>query len=166
VTPPCGFECPSESLDECASVLAGKYDRGLIDLEPVILDIGAGCGAFALWAIKQWPGATIHCYEPAQINHYYLLKNTAKYPNILTTRAAVLTGPERKLYVGEQSQLGASFFPKGDPYELAYELPIIIAPDKLPQADILKLSTNGCDEQIKEALHAAKHSFRLILEDK
>ena len=35
---------------------------------PVILDIGANVGSFAAWALKRWPGAHVHCYEPLPDN--------------------------------------------------------------------------------------------------
>ena len=44
---------------------------------PVILDIGANIGAFALWAIGRWPGCRLHCYEPLPANFDMLRQNLA-----------------------------------------------------------------------------------------
>lgn len=54
-----------------------EYDiPGLeFDEPPVILDIGACIGAFAVWAEERWPGASVLCYEPHPDNLKLLHQN-------------------------------------------------------------------------------------------
>jgi len=57
---------PVDDLYE-GDVLNGSMDVPLShynEKQPlVVIDIGAGIGAFARWAVKRWKGATIHCYD-------------------------------------------------------------------------------------------------------
>jgi hypothetical protein len=46
------------------SLLTGRYDLSGIPEPHRILDIGAGVGAFAIWAWSQWSRAWVDCYEP------------------------------------------------------------------------------------------------------
>ena len=49
-------------------VLGGEYEMPHRATRPVILDIGANVGSFAARALKRWPGAHVHCYEPLPDN--------------------------------------------------------------------------------------------------
>lgn len=57
---------PVEDLHQ-GDVLAGAYDvpinHSVKETPPVILDIGASCGAYAKWASKRWDKPTVHSYE-------------------------------------------------------------------------------------------------------
>ncbi len=153
------FTCPPDMEFFCRKVLAGEYDVPFEHPSPVILDIGANCGAFALWAEGRWPGAVIHCYEPAQSAFSFLFSNVLEgHPNIKLTRAAVLTSDLTKLYCGAQNQGQATFFKDVNPLleGETYELPPVIHPDSLPVCDILKIDTEGCELEIILALAKAK----------
>ena len=51
--------------DVAREVWAGEYAHPMLPKEAeVVIDIGAGWGVFAVWAMKEWPDAVIHCYEP------------------------------------------------------------------------------------------------------
>lgn len=68
---------PVDHLHQGAE-LAGCYDVPVFEKEvrpPVVLDIGADVGAFAIWACKRWPGAHIHSYEERP-NLFQCLENT------------------------------------------------------------------------------------------
>lgn len=143
------FACPDEMRAAAQKVFAGKYSVTYApSYPPAILDIGANCGAFALWASAIWPGAKIHCYEPGQISFSYLTQNLAGYGDVTLTRAAVLASDKTKLYVGKRSPGEASFCPDLEQTDDTYEVPPVIHPGNLPKADILKVSTNGCEFEI------------------
>ncbi len=150
------FNCPQEMQYWSQKVFDGEYEVNFSRNYPMtILDIGANCGAFALWADLRWPGSTIYCYEPAAVSHHYLTLNTSRYPNILTTKAAVLTTDKAKLYVGKLNQGEASFCPDLGQTNDTYELPPIIHPRDLPKSDILKCDTEGCELEIILGLNNA-----------
>jgi len=68
------------SPNHCRDVIDGEgcYNIPGLESPSVVLDIGANVGAFARWAAKRWPTATVHCYEPQPMN-YALLKMTVKH---------------------------------------------------------------------------------------
>ena len=136
----------------CKKVFAGEYAIAYRpETPPTVLDLGANCGAFSVWATQVWPGAIVHAYEPAQINYDYLKQNTETLPNVHIHKLAVL-GPntdKTKLFCGKENQGQASFFTDVNPLlDGTYELPDIIHPRDLPKADILKADTEGCEFEI------------------
>jgi hypothetical protein len=58
------IDCPATMRRHVQKVLDGEYEVPYRATRPVILDIGANVGSFAAWALKRWPGAHVHCYEP------------------------------------------------------------------------------------------------------
>jgi len=56
--------------------LDDEYGMHSIDFPPrTVLDIGANVGLFSLWAAHNFPGATIHAYEPNPKVHPHLSAN-------------------------------------------------------------------------------------------
>jgi FkbM family methyltransferase len=139
-------------------VFAGEYDVAFEHPSPVILDIGANCGAFALWARKKWPNSTVFCFEPAQVSFPYLCVNTQDDANIERHQVAVLPAELMltKLYVGQSNQGEASFFRDLNQTQDSYELPKLLHPSLLPEHDILKLDTEGSEVLILLGLRTAK----------
>lgn len=159
------FECPPEMVPFCNSIMnGGEYELIGFDPEsPTILDIGANCGAFTLWASHRWPGyASIHAYEPAQINFPLLTKNTEALARVFRTKAAVTSGDKVKLFCGVQNQGQASLHPELGQTSDTYELPPIVKPEALPEANILKVDTEGCELDIIET-YLTKHKPKLIM---
>ena len=117
--------------------------------EPVILDIGANAGSFSLWALKMWPKAKVFAYEPSQIGFHWLKENSAPYPQITISRAAITTGDSNKLYAGAQNQGQATLFKDINPLlgETYEEVPTT-EPITLPSCNILKVDTEGCELEI------------------
>jgi FkbM family methyltransferase len=69
------IECPATMRRHVQKVLGGEYEVPYRATRPVILDVGANVGSFAAWALKRWPGAHVHCYEPLPENFALLKKN-------------------------------------------------------------------------------------------
>jgi hypothetical protein len=73
------LEYPATMGSHVQKVLGGEYDIPYRANRPVILDIGANVGSFAAWALKRWPGAHVHCYEPPPDNFALLTRNLGQF---------------------------------------------------------------------------------------
>jgi FkbM family methyltransferase len=143
---------PSEMKPFVEEVLNGEYDIGFNMPNPVIFDIGANVGSFAIWAHNRWPGCKIYCYEPSPTVFEYLKKNLSGFKNIKLHNEAVGNPKHKKLYKGKYNCGEASFFQLGGQSE-KYETVKTISPEKLPKrCDILKIDTEGCEVEILEGL--------------
>jgi FkbM family methyltransferase len=108
-------DSPPETSRICAGLsrgvwgVTGGYDRVIAspveydhsDLPVLcdsILDIGAGWGAYAVWARKKYPTASIHCFEPAKDCIEYLQMNA---PFAVIYPCAVTVSPDAFLSNGE-----------------------------------------------------------------
>lgn len=137
--------CPETMRPHCDDVLAGEYDVPYLAKAPVILDIGANVGSFALWALKKWPDAKLICYEPAIRNFEYL---TANLEGKAALHNLAVGSPSRtKLYQGRHNCGECSFF-LGTEQTPQYETVTTISALDLPPADILKIDTEGCEYEI------------------
>lgn len=117
------FKCPPGV--DFSKELAGEYD--IPDLEfdgpPEIIDIGACCGAFSVWAAKRWKGAKITCFEPIPQNFYYLAENVADI-GASTFNLAVVGDKERppqrearetaQMFLGKNNCGECSFYDIGE----------------------------------------------------
>ena len=128
------------------AVWAGEYDHP--ELEGAvgsILDIGAGWGAFAVWARRKWPEARIEAYEPAARTHAFFMKN-APWANLI--QAAVSIDPEPTLSLGEDwgSPNTSGLFEKDAPRVRVAS----VHPRDLPAVDLLKIDAEGVESEILE----------------
>ncbi len=121
-------------------VLAGCYDVPIkedpSEAPPVIIDIGADCGAFAIWAARRWRGSTIHSYEWRLMLFGYLQTTAerlrAKHredKNVFNLNANSVRGQ-----AAERDTVGVA---------------------ELPKAEIIKIDFNGGEREIVCALHEA-----------
>jgi FkbM family methyltransferase len=73
------------------------FDRELhtitdaIELEKakVFVDVGACLGVFSMIFSQMCPNATIHAYEPAEVNYKHLVRNMSHYPNVICHKKVV-----------------------------------------------------------------------------
>lgn len=156
---PAHFVAAGISPDHCRDVLAGAYDIPFNPAQPpVILDLGANIGAFARWAATRWPGATIHCYEPHPGN-FALLQETVQGiagAVVHPVQSAVLKCAGHLPLRLATTNCGAhSFYETGEVGESSILVPVVAAAE-LPRADILKIDTEGAEEEILEALEVSQ----------
>lgn len=161
-------------------VFDGEYDAE--DLQHVVfprnldvIDIGAGWGAFTVWAMWKWPGCRIWTYEPheeaAIVLYQNVLSNAGfgderRYGDVRFSRQAVTIDPAPKMNGCED--WGAYHVTAADD---ACGRPVAgIHPRDLPPCDILKVDTEGSEVDILEnyphlssctALLVEFHSFPL-----
>jgi len=156
------FTCPKAMEPHCQKVFAGEYNPQIEFPSPrAILDIGANVGSFTLWAKKQWPEASIFAFEPMPDNAELLRQNTAGLPDVKIVEKAVRALPEGEtplLRRGKNNCGEASFFDLGGQLD---ELTAVnfIHPKALPDADFIKIDTEGCEWEIIQQLDLSAASI-------
>jgi FkbM family methyltransferase len=130
-------------------VLGGEYEIPYRHNAPVILDIGANVGSFAAWALKRWPGAHVHCYEPLPDNFALLTKNLGQFAgrSVSLNNFAVGDPSLTRLYLGRNNCGEASFYDIGEQSAASIEVETR-APHVLPKAQIAKIDTEGSEVEI------------------
>jgi FkbM family methyltransferase len=143
-------------------VLRGEYNLAYEHPGPVILDIGANIGSFALWAVGRWPGCRLHCYEPLPANLDLLRRNLAHLPSTSVSLYPFAIGdPGRtRLFLGRNNCGEASFFDLGEQTSESVEV-TTRAPDVLPQAQVIKIDAEGSEVEILSGL--ARLDFDVVM---
>lgn len=137
------------SRHHCADVLAGCYEVSLPMENPRILDIGANVGAFARWAKARWPHSKIHCYEPHPVN-FFLLKRTVKdfrLGDVEICEAAVSDKDGQADFHHNGPNCGEWSLASNAATHDKMTVRTIAAKD-LPDADFIKLDTEGAEPEI------------------
>lgn len=150
---------PSQ-MEACfVQVLEGEYDAPELPDEPVVrivLDIGAACGGFSLWAKKRWPTVErVFAVEPDPDMVKYLAGNlldsskqmgfkTEIFPRALASSV----DSKATLHLGPEGHRGFnSIYPGVVRYpwhERTIEVDAIM-PEQLPAADVLKIDAEGVE---------------------
>jgi FkbM family methyltransferase len=143
------IECPANMRRHVQKVLAGEYDIPYRHKAPVILDMGANVGSFAAWALKRWPGAHVHCYEPLPDNFALLKRNLGPFEgkSVSLHNFAVGDPSLTRLRLGRNNCGEASFYDLGEQSTVTIEVETR-APDVLPKAHIAKIDTEGSEVEI------------------
>jgi FkbM family methyltransferase len=137
--------------DHCRDVLDGSYDIPFDpDTPPTILDVGANVGAFALWAEARWPGSTIYGFEPHP-GTYKLLLRTIGDKIVRTYRVGVSDHDGHAIIKSGPNNCGEAsiVMPHTGTKEFRIEL---MDAKRLPEAQILKMDTEGCEALILKRL--------------
>jgi FkbM family methyltransferase len=152
----------------------GCYDVQLGRDDPVVVDVGANTGLFALRIKQLYPRATVLCFEPFEDNFDELRRtlqlNGLADGSVSCLRKAVGSREgSAKLYVHKHNIGGHSLFPDlADSTESVDVQVISIASilETLPRLDLLKLDCEGAEFDILTSLrheHAAMIG-RMIVE--
>ena len=129
----------------CRSVFEGEYSYPRERIEDVrtIVDLGANCGAFAVWAMTWWPEIrNYHGYEP-NLDALGLLEanfrsagglpgNWDMHPFLVTSRTNDVLG------LTDDENWGARRLTK-----FPREVSRLMHPRDLPAADVLKIDVEG-----------------------
>lgn len=159
------FCCPLDCLHGIAEVFNGQYFMpGMIPehvTKPVILDIGANCGAFSIWIKSKWLNATVHAYEPNARLFHYLYRNLDGIPDVHTKCYAVGDIDLNRLYLGNDTGLCGSQYQLGRQSQKTEKVSVL-APEELPRCDLLKIDAEGAEAYIME--HLAIRPGHIVLE--
>lgn len=127
---------------------------------PVLLDVGGNTGLFARWALGEWPGARVHCYEPYPPNLAQLRRALQAEPGVTIHGEAVGARAGTALLHVHPTNLGGHSLVAGLAGDVVVSVPVVelaCALDRLPagRCDLLKLDCEGAEVQIIEALTPA-----------
>ena len=153
---------PDHSAAMVREVLLGEYDLDYNHPAPVVLDIGANVGAFAVWALHRWPGAVVHCYEPLPDNFAMLQANVAHLGDRVVPHNVAIGDPTHtKLFLGQNNCGEGSFFQLGEQRDDYVE--VVTQPASvLPPADIVKIDTEGSEVEILSRLERIEFDVVLL----
>ncbi len=153
--PAVNLRCPATMVPHAQRVLRGEYDVPYEHARPVIIDIGANIGSFAVWALERWPGGFVHCYEPLPANFALLEQNLGHLIGTRVTLDCCAIGdPARtRLFLGKYNCGEASFYELGCQSSEWVEVQTK-APDVLPKAHILKIDAEGSEIDILSRMPA------------
>jgi len=156
------FRCPDNMRPHCQKIFDGEYDVPITPLTPVILDCGANCGAFSVWAAYRFPFSTIYAYEPHPKTFNNLLKNINGL-RVFPHNHGIGNEGLRPLYEGKNNTGEATLYAGN---KMSSDLGChveVIDPLTMPRADILKIDTEGCELEILEPLIADGRKFKAIM---
>jgi FkbM family methyltransferase len=111
-----------------------------------VVSIGAGIGAFALRARRQWPEAKVIAYEPLPSNVARLRRNTDREWVEVIPAAVLAEGGERAMYLGDMFVTGG--FVKGQRQTINKVVVDCVAARDLPPCEVLQIDTEGSEVEI------------------
>lgn len=150
-------------------VLEGEYEAHYDGKGLDILDIGANCGSFALWASARWPGSHITSFEPHPETFKLLTGNAGGRKDITLVNAALFPGGIKTAtfhsrYAGDGESTLAAYskdtFVDGH-QAFTYEVDVV-DPTTLPSADIVKIDIEGGEGEVLAHLDLSKTSLVLL----
>jgi FkbM family methyltransferase len=146
-------------------VINGEYNLKINLNNPTILDIGANVGSFMIWSIiskcNDWIDPTIHCYEPMtenfnslliNLNRLKLYNNDIDISKVHLHNVAVGDPKNDKLLLGINNCGENSFYNNTTKDDRTYQIVHTIDGSELPEADILKMDTEGSEVDILERM--------------
>ncbi|MCC8966294.1 FkbM family methyltransferase [Bradyrhizobium sp. Pear76] len=161
------IRCPPSMIPHLQLIQRGEYDVPYNHPRPIILDVGANVGGFAVWAIKRWPGCEIYCYEPLPDNFAMLEANvdilaTARVSNSIHAHNFAIGDPlHTQMFLGKNNCGEASFFDLGEQARSSVSV-ATKPPTVMPPAQILKIDTEGCEIEILSGLKSIDYDVVLL----
>lgn len=150
-------------VSHIGKIFDGEYAIDYINEceEFTILDIGANIGGFAIWASYVWDNANVICYEPIKANFELLVQNVSDFENISYYNKAVgASSQKRIMYHGKNNSGECSFYPGLDQLTSG-ELVSVISGSELPEAEIVKIDTEGAEIEILQSINFQPHVYMI-----
>jgi FkbM family methyltransferase len=158
------IDVPASMKPHFKTIFEGEYDiSGLTftSTEVLALDIGANMGAYTHWVQARY-NARVIAFEPDPSNFKLYKSNTLNLTNIEVHNFAVSTEPATVLYHSQSNPGAHSIHRSMMSSTLNKTVQINSAhPDVLPEADILKADTEGCEVDIIGS-YLNKHSPSVV----
>ena len=151
---------PRGMAPHVALVLAGEYDIPGLEGVGEVIDIGANCGAFALWARNRFGAETVYCFEPWPSNYAALVGNVVpdgdnSWARLSTFAVVGRSAPEIYLRPGLHNDGEVSEHDLGEQGSGSGFVAATIHAAKLPSCDFLKVDTGGSELEIVTAYLSA-----------
>ena len=146
------FLCPDGMVGHLKKVLEGEYSIPYNETDAegrslLVLDVGANCGAFTVYAKLRWPNCKIDAYEPLEANYEFLVANTQDLKNVRLHKKAVGDPFQNKLYLGKHN-VGENSQYQGNEQADEYVEIDVAEPESLVSYDIVKLDCEGAEVYI------------------
>lgn len=165
---PYPFVCPKDFELDAVRVLAGEYDIPWLVFPPRarILDIGAGVGAFSRWAMGRFPEAKIDAYEPIPENAKAFAANcpdVTLHPIAVAPNSAFVDEEHVRIYLYGPNSGCHSLVKSPISNPMGELLVHAIEPHALPDADVVKVDTEGAEYPILSGYLGSQHTPDVIL---
>ena len=147
---------PREAQREAEEIFRGEYNIDLPRAPRTVLDIGAHCGTFTLWALSHWPKCKVHAYEPSPDNAAMFRRNV-KNKRATLHEMAVVTGDRKtaKLYKGENTLCNSVCSEMRVDKEEHWMVKCAQA-HKIPSAEYVKIDAEGVEVDVINKLDLSK----------
>lgn len=143
------FACPDNIFSSLQKVFAGEYDIPMLVNGATIIDLGANCGDFSIWAAHRFPHSRVLSYEPNPEPFQYLTENIKLYPMIEAFNHGIGNPGLRPYQEGVNNSGEGTFYAQMDKKEDGKRLTLEVRdPSTLPQCNILKLDIEGCEMEV------------------
>lgn len=117
---------------------------------PVVVDIGANCGAFAMWAAWKWEASKVICFEPHPQICDYLISNIRAYrlankKTEFEIRNSAVGNNKLALLKTEGNRLCSKLCDDVDLSGFQGFAVSVIHPHSIPECDVLKIDAEGSE---------------------
>ena len=169
-TEPVCFQHFAASRQHILGILQGQTYPLLPDIGPVatIVDIGANVGAASVAMAVNYPGATIHAFEPGPAPLELLQRNAAWFPSITVHAFGLGTDDaEQRLYRSQWDPMSASILPSAE-NTLLFDVVALrkarpaLASIGVASVDVLKVDTEGFEIPILDELGELLREVRVL----
>jgi FkbM family methyltransferase len=139
-------------------------------VHPIVLDIGANVGLFAIWCLHLMPDAEVYCYEPEPFTFQELESNLSLNGLHAVANQKVCANEEReyKLYLGLGTGTNTIINELGQTDEFipveGTTLDKIFEENQLSSVYLLKLDVEGAEASILESAHVLGHILNIVIE--
>ncbi|QQL48506.1 FkbM family methyltransferase [Mucilaginibacter ginkgonis] len=137
----------------------GCYDTTKLGAKPVIVDIGANSGMFAIRMKQLYPDATIYCFEPFEENFEHLLQNTSQFNGVTCYKKGVAANTRsEKLYIHGINPGAHSIYEEVVPHHAQVANVDLVSINEIQdltgitRADFLKVDCEGAEYEIINAM--------------
>lgn len=131
---------------------------------PVIVDVGANTGLFAIRMKQLYPAASLYCFEPAPANYHELTTNItlSRFANITSINKGVGgTARQEQLFLHAKNVGGHSLFQQAAGSAASITIDLVDVDSILAMLDgafcqLLKLDCEGAEYEILKSLTSAQ----------